>query len=224
MRYLIVIDFEATCDEPEQIKPIEVIEFPAMVIDISSREIIATFHHYVKPQINPILTKFCTDLTGITQETVDNGLPFETVYNKFVNEFLPTYQEGFNFVICGDWDLKTMLPLQLNLIGQNQVPEYFHSWINLKKVSQTFAFPEKIDGMHCLMKLFNLEFIGRQHSGIDDTYNIARCCIAMMEQNLIKKWTPTTYKRGITFEPSARNLTKEEKKKLNEWKKKRLVK
>src|SRR5689334_525374 len=31
------------------------------------------FHCYVRPQVHPKLTAFCTQLTGITQETVDKG-------------------------------------------------------------------------------------------------------------------------------------------------------
>ena len=32
-RYIVVLDFEATCDEPEQIRPQELIEFPSVVYD-----------------------------------------------------------------------------------------------------------------------------------------------------------------------------------------------
>lgn len=30
---------------------------------------------YCKPEVNPILSKFCTELTAITQDMVDGGVP-----------------------------------------------------------------------------------------------------------------------------------------------------
>ena len=46
----------------------EIIEFPVVVIDVKKKKIKSIFHTYVKPVIDPVLTQFCFDLTGITQE------------------------------------------------------------------------------------------------------------------------------------------------------------
>lgn len=35
--------------------------------------------------------------------------------------------------LAGDWDLKTMLPRQMELIGKT-VPPHFNTWANVKKV------------------------------------------------------------------------------------------
>ncbi len=43
------------------------VEFPAVVLDLSSGEVVSEFHQYVQPQEHPRLSKFCTELTGITQ-------------------------------------------------------------------------------------------------------------------------------------------------------------
>ena len=48
----------------------------------------------------------------------------------------PTAATGgktFAFVTCGDWDLKTMLPAQLALIGRAKPPTAFRRWINIKQ-------------------------------------------------------------------------------------------
>jgi len=37
------------------------------------------FHQYVKPKLNPKLTPFCTQLTGITQNQVDAAKHLEEV-------------------------------------------------------------------------------------------------------------------------------------------------
>lgn len=79
-----MLDFEATCEEDVKLKPCsEIIEFPVMVVSLKEAKIIDKFHHYVTPSFNPKLTKFCTELTGITQEMVDNKLKLEQVLAEF---------------------------------------------------------------------------------------------------------------------------------------------
>uniref|UniRef100_A0A914S3Q7 Exonuclease domain-containing protein n=1 Tax=Parascaris equorum TaxID=6256 RepID=A0A914S3Q7_PAREQ len=41
-----------------------------------------TFHSHVRPRINPKLSEFCSRLTGVTQEMVDNALPFVDVFDS----------------------------------------------------------------------------------------------------------------------------------------------
>jgi len=73
LEYLFVIDFECTCDEKKRLEIQEIIEFPIIVIDLKEQAIIDKFHSFVKPVVYPKLTAFCTNLTGITQEKIDNA-------------------------------------------------------------------------------------------------------------------------------------------------------
>lgn len=57
---LFVIDFE--CNQPGS----EIIEFPIIVVDLQKKEIIDSFHSYVRPTVHPQLSKFIRNLTGIT--------------------------------------------------------------------------------------------------------------------------------------------------------------
>lgn len=83
-----VVDFEATCEKENETKDVqEIIEFPAFIVDVHKRTIVSTFHQYVKPQVNPKLSKFCTELTGITQSVVNGAETFETVLNRFEDWF-----------------------------------------------------------------------------------------------------------------------------------------
>ena len=68
-KHLLVIDFEATCGaKGSEPKPQEIIEFPCALLNTNKGfEIEAIFHEYVRPVHNPKLTRFCTELTGITQ-------------------------------------------------------------------------------------------------------------------------------------------------------------
>ena len=66
LKYLLILDFEATCGDATNGQH-EIIEFPTLVYDLETDEVKATFHEYVRPEVHPTLTEFCTNLTGITQ-------------------------------------------------------------------------------------------------------------------------------------------------------------
>jgi len=153
--FLFVLDFEATCDSPRRIANQEIIEFPIVVLDLKEKAIVAEFQEYVRPIENPELTAFCTELTGIEQATVDAADPFEVVLPRtvqFIDNFLMQAKPGakVTFVTCGDWDLKSMLPLQISLCVNRGIfpigyspPQCFRSWVNIKDVfAKNFAIRE----------------------------------------------------------------------------------
>jgi inhibitor of KinA sporulation pathway (predicted exonuclease)/RNA:NAD 2'-phosphotransferase (TPT1/KptA family) len=190
-RLLLVLDFEATCDDGTPLEPQEVIEFPCVVLDAASGRVLAMFHEYVRPVANPRLTAFCTKLTGIAQETVAAAAPFGEVWRRFV-AFLQKHEvlseteqpaEPFAFVTCGDWDLASMLPRQCATSGL-RVPAWARRWVNIKR-SYEEAFGSKVRGMGDLLRVLKLELLGRHHSGIDDTKNIVRACQAMLAKGFV---------------------------------------
>lgn len=67
--YLLVMDFEATCGtKGNKPNPQEIIEFPCALLNVKHGfQVEAIFHKYVRPVRHPLLSTFCTDLTGITQ-------------------------------------------------------------------------------------------------------------------------------------------------------------
>ncbi|VDK82817.1 unnamed protein product [Onchocerca ochengi] len=117
--YLLVLDFEATCEEGIKIMPHqEIIEFPVVQLSAKNFEEVGRFHRYVRPTERPVLTSFCTDLTGIVQETVANQETLPEVLVAF-NKWLidsnlidsdNSMKSRFTFVTCGDWDLGVLLP------------------------------------------------------------------------------------------------------------------
>ncbi|OQS03343.1 exonuclease III protein [Thraustotheca clavata] len=177
-RYLLVLDFEATCSESMPRNEMEIIEFPIVVIDTQTKEVIDEFHSYVKPVLNGgKLEPFCIELTGIAQDVVDNALPFEQVYTA-AQAFAAPYLTNGIFVTCGDWDLKTMLPTQC-AHNNLSIPSDYQRWVNIK-----FAFKawrgQRVRGMTEMLNALGLPLIGRHHSGIDDTRNIAAIAIQML--------------------------------------------
>jgi 3'-5' exoribonuclease 1 len=104
--YYLICDVEATCQEGSSFDfENEIIEFPVILIDGQEMKEIDVFHAYVKPSIHPELSEFCSSLTGISQETVDNAQPFYIVYEEFkewLNSKVSSTAECM-FVTDGPW-------------------------------------------------------------------------------------------------------------------------
>ena len=45
----------------------EIIEFPCIKINADTCEIEDVFHQYIQPKVIPVITPYCTELTGIIQ-------------------------------------------------------------------------------------------------------------------------------------------------------------
>mmetsp|Transcript_3183 Transcript_3183/g.5778 ORF Transcript_3183/g.5778 Transcript_3183/m.5778 type:complete len:529 (-) Transcript_3183:446-2032(-) len=198
--FVCVLDFEATCNSGGPApRPQEIIEFPSLMLDVRSRSVISTFHHYIKPHVHPRLSDFCTELTGITQSTVDSGISLfqalvlhqEWLDNLGIVSALEK-QVGVNpkkptflYLTCGDWDLKICLPRQLDYHNHQKVPRHFKGWINIKQAYRN-VYGKKAGGMTSMLTHLGLDLEGRHHSGIDDCRNISRICARMLEDG----WVP----------------------------------
>lgn len=181
---LLVLDFEATCIENEILKPQEIIEFPCLAVSTADWQVKDAFHEYVKPRVHPELSTFCTKLTGILQENLQDELYFPEVFSKFcdwLKEGKYFDEDGKSaFVTCGDWDLKMMLPSQCEL-DKIEVPSYFGEWINLKTsfCLATSHYPSSLSDM---LKHLHMGFQGNQHCGIDDVHNMTRVIQALADK------------------------------------------
>ncbi|XP_075223309.1 3'-5' exoribonuclease 1-like [Lycorma delicatula] len=184
--YYVVVDFEATCNEinPPNYQH-EIIEFPAVLIDSQKQMIVDEFRSFCKPKVNPILTKFCTELTGITQETVNEAEDFILVLKKF-ELWLQKHKLGsknkFAFVTDGPWDMCRFLHLQCK-ISQIQFPYYAKKWINLRKTYSRFYRTKKMR-LECMLEELGVQFEGRPHCGLDDAKNIANLLILMIKDGV----------------------------------------
>ena len=143
--FIVVFDFEAICDKDsnDKFEVQEIIEFPAVIIDCNEKKIVKGFQTYVKPTKYPELTEFCTELTGITQEQVDNGVSIETALFLF-HEFLRknnVLKSEYVLMSCGDYDAKALR--READYKKLFVPNYMKEWINIKKVFPLHLYNEE---------------------------------------------------------------------------------
>lgn len=196
----LVLDFEATCDHPKQLEPMEVIEFPVIKVNAKTFQTEEVFHRYVRPKYHPNLTPFCTELTGIIDDMVAKEAHFDVVLNEFerwlhsiglIADDLQTPTKRFTFVTCGEWDLQLMLPNQCQLLNL-RIPRYMKTWVNVKKAFATHfkLWPKSLSFM---LEELKIEPKGRLHSGIDDCHNVVLIMKAMSERGVIFKNTSSEW-------------------------------
>lgn len=187
-QYLIVIDFEATCfEKPFNRNKQEIIEFPAVLLNLESGLVEKEFHRYLRPVEIPTLSDYCKNLTGITQETVDGGDLLPDVVEDFRKWMKATIKEKLlvlpkmkksnldgncAFVTWGNWDFGIQLRNECQR-KKIRKPSFFNQWIDLKEIyiekgtfKQQFTFGEALEQS-------GIEFVGRPHSGLDDARNTA---------------------------------------------------
>jgi len=182
--YLIIVDFEATCEEKNEPDfNHEIIEFPAVLVDCRSGELVKKWREYVKPVLNPTLSEFCKTLTGISQETVDAAETFPLVLQHFeywLRENSLGIDSTFALVTDGPFDVGRFLRLSCQH-DNIPLPVWGSRWCNVRKAfanfyrSNTATTPGiKVCGLQKMLERLGLEFEGTPHSGIDDATNIAR--------------------------------------------------
>lgn len=139
---------------------------------------------------------------SLYQDTVDAADTFPAVWSRF-EEFLKThgFMEDFDshaFATYGNWDLKTMLPKQLQQSSSehgldasgNLIPPY-NRWINIKIASRKHYKQRYNRGMDGTLKMLKMELEGRHHSGIDDCKNIVRIIQRMRSDGWVPKVVDT---------------------------------
>lgn len=187
--YMMVVDVEATTAQGCNNYPHEIIEFPAVLIDVRRGVVMReeSFHTYVKPQRRTVLSPFCTALTGIRQEQVDAAPVLREAVEKFIVWLHKTIPLGAKVVFCADgpWDFKKFFYEYHVLRDGIALPTMFYEYIDIRtSFSRRFnnGVPQKLNAMLAQM---GLTFQGREHNGFDDAYNIARLALAAMQQGCI---------------------------------------
>ncbi|XP_068671809.1 ERI1 exoribonuclease 2-like [Montipora foliosa] len=210
--YLIVLDFESTCwrDKKLNYGP-EIIEFPAVLLNTSTGALESEFHMFVQPNEHRKLSEFCTELTGITQTQVDEGVPIGTclmlfgrwlqkikdtkslkfpcdlVQRKDQAENVETSDKLCTFMTWSDWDLGNCLKNECYR-KQLRMPQPLRSWIDLRATYKNF-YSRKPQGLAGALQDLGIQFAGRQHSGLDDARNTARLAWRMISDGCIMQIT-----------------------------------
>ncbi|XP_008939222.1 PREDICTED: ERI1 exoribonuclease 2, partial [Merops nubicus] len=188
-------------------------EFPAVLLNTSTGEIESEFHTYVQPQEHPILSEFCTELTGITQNQVDEGVPLNICLSQFLKWIQKIQKEkkiifgtdtlsnstseakACTFATWTDWDLGVCLQYECKR-KQLRKPDLLNSWIDLKATYRAF-YNRKPKGLSGALQDLGIAFAGREHCGLDDSRNTARLAWRLICDGCVLKVTKSLDKVSI---------------------------
>lgn len=174
---MLVVDLEATCWEDnvdgtcrrQTVDDMEVIEFGCVVCE-KDGTVIDSKSFFVRPQLHPVLTEFCTQLTSINQADVDNAPYYVEVINT-LNKWLGRYELS-HWGSWGNYDKTQLLkeserhgvcPIFLDLPHENLKKRWSKGKKALRNVGPKVA-----------LEHHGLEFEGAYHRAIDDALNITR--------------------------------------------------
>lgn len=173
---VLVIDLEATCAKDGSILAAnaEIIEIGAVWVSPEGG-LLEEFGIIIKPVLHPLLSPFCKQLTGISQEDVDQAAELGPALDQFEDWLALTRPQDTDtpaWMSWSDWDSR-QLKLDASRL-QRQSPLITWQHYDAKKL---FGRSQKIQptpGLSRAVKLAGLQLDGRHHRGLDDARNTAR--------------------------------------------------
>ena len=173
-----VVDVEATCwtGKPPPGQVSEIIEIGLTVVDVHERVRVSKHQIVVRPE-RSMVSKFCTELTGWTQEQVDTGVSFEQACELLRREH---HADSRAWTSWGDYDRK-QFRRQCDATDVRYPFSSAHT--NAKQQFATANGWLKGVGMHHALQVAQLPLEGRHHCGADDAWNIAALILQMMERD-----------------------------------------
>jgi len=167
MRF-IIFDLEATCWEGNQVgRKQEVIEIGAVSADEFGTSN-STFSKLVRPEQNPRLSYYCTNLTGITQEDVNSANHFKIVASEFMR-WIDIDEEEYLLCSWGDKDIEF---LQSDCLHNNIETGWLEPYIDLKTQYHNIRGLQRKRGLKKVLAFEQIEFEGSHHRAFDDAANL----------------------------------------------------
>jgi len=167
---IIVVDLEATawgpkCEQGKQIT--EIIELGACFLNNKTGEVSQKTSYIIRPKHSTI-SKFCEELTTITQDMVNKGIPFGDGVNKFKKDF------GLSSRVWASWGDYDRRQFEKDCRLHNIEYPFKQTHINAKNLH---ALRNKLGhekGLGAVIEGLGWQFEGTHHRGVDDAVNAAR--------------------------------------------------
>jgi inhibitor of KinA sporulation pathway (predicted exonuclease) len=166
---IIIIDVEATCWEgatPEG-KMSEIIEVGVALLDIHTGEISDNEGIIVKPQFSEV-SPFCTSLTTLTQEQVNQGISLAEACAILKNKYQSQARVWASF---GAYDLNQF---QRECKQKGIAYPFGTEHLNVKTLTSVCLKLNHATGMAGALNILDIPLEGTHHRGVDDANNIAK--------------------------------------------------
>lgn len=165
---VLVIDIEATCwDGPApEGEENEIIEVGVATLDLASLERGEKESLIVRPERSRV-SRFCTELTTLTQEQVDEGMPFADACDALKTRFRSRQRTWASF---GDYDRRQF---ERQCASTGVAYPFGATHLNVKNLLALARGLGYEVGLARALKLLGLPLEGTHHRGHDDAWNVA---------------------------------------------------
>jgi inhibitor of KinA sporulation pathway (predicted exonuclease) len=156
----------------------EIIEIGAIKVNRFG-EILGQFNRFVKPVMNPLLSRFCRQLTTIEQAIIDRAGTFPDVVEDF-QEWAGVF-DGEEYLLCswGGFDQRMLVQdCQLHKIESDWVAPH----LNVKKQYHEIKRWRNYKGLRKVVELEGFEFTGTYHRGVSDAQNLAKVFVKYIDE------------------------------------------
>jgi inhibitor of KinA sporulation pathway (predicted exonuclease) len=172
---IIVIDVEATCWEgaAPRGEENEVIEIGVCPIDVTARRRLDRESILVRPERSRV-SPFCTQLTTLTQEQVDEGISFKEACQLLRRKYDCDQRTWASY---GDYD-RNQFDRQCRSFGVKY--PFGPTHLNVKNLFALFRGLHHEVGMAEALEVLGLPLEGTHHRAGDDAWNIAAVLLALL--------------------------------------------
>ncbi|GAB1421100.1 3'-5' exonuclease [Anaerolineales bacterium] len=172
---IIVVDLEATCWEgpPPVGQENEIIEVGICVLELEKRTLSQKKSFLIRPT-RSIISPFCTQLTGLTQQDVAFGYAFGEACEMLEKEY-----DTRNY-LWTSWGAYDRHLFRQQCQSRDMRYPFSSNHMNLKRLYAD-ANEERMP-MVAAIKHLGLELEGQTHRGDDDAWNTGRILIALIEK------------------------------------------
>ncbi|MFN8528946.1 MAG: 3'-5' exonuclease [Anaerolineae bacterium] len=174
---LLIVDVESTCWEgqPPGGQQSEIIEIGVCWFDVKSGRPHDQRSVLVKPQRSKV-SPFCTSLTTLTQEEVNQGLSFVDACALLEVEY------DAKAHVWGSWGAYDLRMFQDQCRSFGTAYPFGSQHVNLKRRFADRLNQKKQVGMAAALRMLDLPLMGTHHRGGDDAYNIGCIAAALVKQ------------------------------------------
>lgn len=171
-----IIDVECCCNHGHSNPDADIIEFGISVVDYKYVEIVKTASIIVKPTTQTI-SPYCTILTSITQEMVDEGVTFTEACKILRKEYSSSDRiwgswGNFDRNIILDQCEREDIPYPFGYVTHFNIKTLFKLYKNLKV---------EVDMMKALQML-NIRHTGTHHRGSNDAFHISLIFLEILKK------------------------------------------
>jgi inhibitor of KinA sporulation pathway (predicted exonuclease) len=176
----VVVDLEATCWERAAPHPNEIIEIGAVLLrPEAAGPDERAFQSFVRPQLAPELSPFCTALTTIEQGDVDAAPPFAEAFAAFLGWIQEVTREPASDATLASWGRYDWRQLEADRAA---VPFPFTRHLNVRRAYAAVARRRRgrPESLAEAMVHLALPPEGTPHRALDDARNAARVLACLL--------------------------------------------